>query len=192
MFSWLKSFFTRSRTAEGGYDTFHVARRLIYRYSDGTKLVQADPIILYRKLMSVYNDIDANNTLARSQSKNAAKGQEAVVKYIRQVFDVKPFEEGGLTETETTALLDHFLIYCDEVKKNSGIGPNSATTTPADTSSSTPSSDSASSAEPSPPTKSSPSGSSESGDSTGTPTSSPSGPESPSEISPPESNSSAP
>ncbi len=36
----------------------------------------------------------------------------------RGIFDVKSFDQGGLGEVETLALLDHFIDYVESVKKN--------------------------------------------------------------------------
>ena len=98
----------------------------------------------------------------------------------------KPVEEGGRTELEVCALFDHFLMFCDELKKKGSHSPTSwrplaAADSPR------------SSATAAPPTSpSSPSGSTAAGSSTVPPEPSPTGPESPSEASVPTSTTSGP
>lgn len=167
LFSWVRRLFGRERT-----NLYLPKDRLIFYYGDGQRVVAADPMELWRNFEEVRGDLAAASMVARSQSKDAGKMYRKMVEYIRKIFDVKPLKEGGLTEQETTDLLNSFLLYCDELKKNSRRYPTSRTATPEP---------SASSSGDSPPTPSgSGSGSTEKGPSTDVPAPSPSVPASPS------------
>lgn len=118
LFNWLASMFSRTSLIED-YSFYSLKDRQIYRYFDGIKVVSADPMILYRKLMDVKPDLVSDMKVAESDWKSEnTKAQARIVTKIRGLFDVKSFEEGGLTEMETEGLLDHFLVYTDTVKKN--------------------------------------------------------------------------
>lgn len=120
-FSYLWSYFT-SFLGSGGehrFDDYRPKERKIYRYWNGKKYVEADPMVLYKRMMEVKGDLTADQKLARSISKDALKGHTAMLTKIRNIFEVDKYEDGGLTEAETSDLLDHFMIYCHWVKKNS-------------------------------------------------------------------------
>jgi hypothetical protein len=163
------------------YDLYTPGQRLIYSFHDGSKVVRADPLELYRKLMAVGPELNVDMKVSVSPSKDAPRAHENVVKKVREVFGVKPLEEGGLTELEAIQLLDHFLTFCGFVKKNSSQPPTSSTATE-EPSPSSPGS---------PPTSpSSGSGCAAAGPSSAGPTPSPSGPGSPSASLTPDSNTS--
>lgn len=123
LFLFLKNLFVKKQPpAEERYDLYEPSSRAIYSYFDGKNVVSRDPIVLYRKVAEVGQELSVDIRAANSvlSAKIAAAGQAGVVKKIKQIFGVTSFEEGGgLTETELMALLDHFLEYCDRVKKNS-------------------------------------------------------------------------
>lgn len=166
--NWFKSFLQKS---ESRWDIYHPRERVIYHYWDGEKVVHADPQVLWSKVMEKGPELSVESKLSRSPSKDAPQAYKNLVERIRKIFNLKSFEEGGLTEGETEYLLDHFLGYCDEIKKNSSPSPTSPTGT-SDTSG--PSSGGG------PPTRSSSDfGSTGTGSSTGGPGPLPSGPPSP-------------
>lgn len=170
MFGWLKRLLGRGRKT---YDIYHPKERMIYSYFNGQKVIQADPLQLERKLMDVGPELSIDMKVAKSISKDAATAHTKMVQQCRGIFNVKPIEEGGLTELETVLLLEHYLAYTDEVKKNwSPIAtPVTGTSAPSGPSS-----------EGNPPTpNSSVSGSTDEGNVTGNPPSSPTAPASPSE-----------
>lgn len=126
MWQWLLSWFRRS-----GPDLYRPRERLIYRYFDGRRTVAADPQVLYKRLMAVGPELSIDITVAQSPSQDAAKASDAAVAKIRGIFGLKPLEEGGLTEIEAGNLLDHFVAYCEAVKKNSRTPATSAPSSPA-------------------------------------------------------------
>jgi hypothetical protein len=118
MFSWLASWF-RKPADEEQYDLFRPKQRLIYRYFDGSKEVMVDPMILYKKVMEHGPVLSIDMKLSVSQHSDNRLGHTNLVKRIREIFAVKPLEEGGLSELETVQLLDHFLGFTERIKKNS-------------------------------------------------------------------------
>lgn len=100
------------------YDIYHPKERLIYSYFDGQKVIHADPLQLERKLMNVGPELSIDIKVARSISHDAVTAHVNMIEQCRSIFNVKPIEEGGLTELETVLLLEHYLAYTDEVKKN--------------------------------------------------------------------------
>lgn len=173
-FSWLRSLLP-ARTRG---DVYRPRERLIYSYWDGAKVVRADPMVLYQRVMERGPELSIDIKVATSPSKGAAAAQSGAVDKIRTAFGLKPFDgENGLTELEVFALLDHFLEFAEGLKKNSSPTVTSA----AGTSATTPPSSAAA-----PPTPStSASGSTAAGPPTGPPTPttgavpSPSGPPNP-------------
>jgi hypothetical protein len=95
--------------------------RKIFHYYTGEErgVVKADPMVLYKKLMEVQGDLSAELSIAFSPSKGAAGAHQAVIAKIHSVFSVKPYDQGGLLETECLTLLQQFWDYCAESKKNS-------------------------------------------------------------------------
>lgn len=142
-------------------DVYRPTERVIYHYWDGGKTVSADPMTLYRKVMEVGPELSIDLTVANSPSKDSGEAHRKAVEKVRTVFGVKGLEEGGLTEAESLDLLDHFMAFCEALKKNSSRSP----TSPAATSATTASSSAAGSPTPS----SSGSGSTANGPSTGPP-----------------------
>jgi len=112
MFAWRKWF---SGTTE--YDLYHPKERLLYTYWDGTKEVKADPMTLHRKMSALGPALSIDIKVSTSQLKDAEVAQGKVIAQIREIFSLKPLEEGGLTEIETLELLDHFMVYCHNIKK---------------------------------------------------------------------------
>ena len=149
-------------------DVYLPSERLLYRYFTGQEIVPADPMQLWQKLMEVGPELSIDMKVANSALKDAPKAHEAMLKKVRSIFSVKPWEEGGLSQLETIELLNHFLSWCHIEKKNTSPLPTSAAATSAP---------SAPSSVASPATESSsPSGSAGAEISTSAPTSSPSGP----------------
>ena len=115
MFAWLKSLFT----AKDPLEIYQPSERLIYKYFNGESLVLADPLQLYKKVMHCGAELSVDLKVSASQSKAAAQGHDKAVAKIRDVFGLKPFDQGGLSELECLDLLDHFLYFCDHIKKKS-------------------------------------------------------------------------
>lgn len=125
MFGWLWKWFAKREQM----DLYSPRERFIYRYLDGKTEVAADPAVLYRRMMDVGPELSADITVGQSPSKRWREAQENGIRKIRGIFSVKPFEEGGLTEGELYGLLDHFIQYCETVKKNSPPSPTSLPST---------------------------------------------------------------
>ena len=118
IWNWLKSLFASD--SKDPWDLFHPQDRLIYRYFDGTKIRRADPQVLWSKIMNKGPDLFIPLKVADSISKDAPKAKQEVLTIIREIFEVEALgkETGGLNEDETGNLLDHFVEYIDNVKKN--------------------------------------------------------------------------
>ena len=98
--------------------------REIYRYFNGTEVISADPLTLYKRVIDKADDLDSNIKALNFPNYNGVtECHNKLVEDLRVVFGVKSVEEGGLTETEVEHLLTHFLNYCDTVKKNWSIIP---------------------------------------------------------------------
>ncbi len=167
--NWLFSPF-KKKDPDQPYDVYRPAERGLYSYWDGEKLVQADPIVVYKRMMAVAPELNTSIKVANSLSKDAVKAHGEMIDKIRTVFLIKPFEEGGLTELQTVMLFDHFLTFVGRVKKNSSPSVMSAAGTSADFP------PPSSGAESPPTSNSSASGSTGPESSTDVPRSSPSGP----------------
>jgi hypothetical protein len=114
-------------SGEDRFDTYRPREQLIYHFWDGQQMRNVDPVKLYKKMAEVGQELSANIQVSTSPSKGAAKAYEAVVRSVRSIFDLKAFEEGGLTEIDTVGLLDHFLIFCGRLKKNTSPSLTSST-----------------------------------------------------------------
>jgi len=112
------------------FDVYKPKERNIYSYYNGEGMVACDPILLYKSLMKHGPSLSIDIKVANSPSKGAEQAHDSMVKTIREIFSVKPLEEGGLTEAETVGLLDHFLIYSERIKKNSSPSATIWTPTP--------------------------------------------------------------
>lgn len=124
MFQWLRRFWTPTtpaaqlQTAPDTLDLWEPQQREIYHYFDGQKVRNADPMPLFRRMKDVSTDLEIEFKVARSGMKGADEHYQKAVQRIRGIFDVKPLEEGGLTEIECVELFTHFWNYSGGVKKN--------------------------------------------------------------------------
>ena len=168
MFDWLFNLFAPARD-----EAYRPAERKIYRYWDGVTEVHADPMTLYQKFMDVAPALRTAGKIARSPSKGASEAQRQMVSLVREIFTVKSYEEGGLTYLESLDLIEHFMVFCDTLKKNT---PRTPTPPETESPSTGPFRE-----ESSPTGASSPSGSSETDNGTGSPKPSGSEPPTPSE-----------
>ncbi len=122
--AYLSSFFAKTPPREiGTRGMFSLDEMLIYSYESSPGVfIHADPIVLYRRVMAKGPDLGVDIQVASSPSKDAAKAKQNLLKNIRLIFDVKEWNgKEGMTEVRTTDLLDDFLIFCENVKKNSRI-----------------------------------------------------------------------
>lgn len=118
--------------------SFGLDIRGIFTYHDGRRYRHCDPIVFARKLWAVTIeqenqyahipdmvappipfDYDASISLIRSGDPDQMqRGYAEISQAARQVFDVKPLSEGGLTEDECEKLLSRFQKYLGILKKN--------------------------------------------------------------------------
>jgi len=94
--------------------------RLLFRYWDGSRHVSADPFVLLRRMLNTTKfDADADvKALALPDPAIVAKKIGFIAEGIREIFDLKPFEKGGLSELECVNLLMTFSDFLNSVKKN--------------------------------------------------------------------------
>lgn len=117
MFGWLTKHFKKDDQVN--YDLYAPKERQIYRYWNGQSVILADPMLIWKRLTAVGPELSVHLKVAMSPMPDADKEHEHAARKIRGIFDLKPLAEGGLTEAEALELLDHFLAYCEQVKKNS-------------------------------------------------------------------------
>lgn len=105
-------------------DIYSPKERKIFSYFDGKRTVQADPLALYKRVMDKGPSLSIDIAVSQSQSKDAAKAQKELVENIRKIFNIEFLTneiecEGTLTDVEVLNLLDMFMDYTADVKKNS-------------------------------------------------------------------------
>lgn len=122
MFGWLKK-------KDGVY--YQPKERSIYRYWDGKKYVDEDPMILSRKVAEIGPELKIDIDVSNSASKDSTKAGLLALAKAQKIFSVKPFSEGGLLEDEVWELFNHFLIWRGGVKKNLKKSQTSLEATPA-------------------------------------------------------------
>ncbi len=131
--SWLKSLFTKSMSTSNpdNFDVYHPKERLIYRYWNGHQQIFADPLVLYRRMLTKGPELSIDMKVSTSPMKDAAEAHVRMLAKIREIFCIEDFEKDGmgLTELETVELLNHFLVYCDLLKKKSNPSPTPSTPT---------------------------------------------------------------
>lgn len=123
MFNWLFDMFGRD---EGYYKP---KKRRLYKYFDGERKVTADPMVLFRRLMERSTELSCDIQVYNSPSKDRFKAREAMMDKVRWIFSLKKYEEGGLEEEKCEELLDHFVNWCDKVKKKLRTSQTSQTVT---------------------------------------------------------------
>lgn len=99
--------------------------RLLFRFWNGSRFVSSDPFVLLRRLINTDKfDPDADlKKLKYPDPKIVTEKIGFVAEGVREIFEIKPFEQGGLTELECVQLLMTFSEYLDTVKKNGVSNP---------------------------------------------------------------------
>lgn len=126
---WFKRWFS---TKEGenteSPDCYMPRERFIYSFWDGEKQRKVDPLVYYKRMRRRWTDITIAWKVAGSISSKAVEGQEKLIDAIRDVFQVKNHESGGLSEIECVELIIHFVAYCDALQKKTPLFPMFSTT----------------------------------------------------------------
>lgn len=115
MFGWL---FGKKQTPDE-FDLYSPKLRRIFRYFDGAAVIARDPMSLFKNVMAVGPELDADMKIANSTMKGNLEAHGEMVNKIRDIFAVKKLEDGGLGDLECVELLSKFLSYVATLKKNS-------------------------------------------------------------------------
>jgi hypothetical protein len=125
MFGWLK----RWLGWESEWEVYRPDERLVYSYHNGERMVRADPLVLYPRLMDVWTDLrhwiivlDAVDNFGKSKLLDPEEARRKVSEYTRKIFNLKPLKdgleaEGTLTDEQAFRLLNHFIVYAEWIKK---------------------------------------------------------------------------
>lgn len=123
MFGWVNALFGHKTNQEDVPVGWSPRERVVYQFFDGDKLVKVDPIVVFKRISAVAPELSTSITVALSPSKDATSAHDDALIHIRKIFDIKPYAEGGLTDTEAFTLLDDFTAWCNRLKKNIKNGP---------------------------------------------------------------------
>ncbi len=94
--------------------------RLLFRFWNGSRFISADPFILLRRLMNT-DKFDAEVDLKKLEIPDAKIVTEKIgfiAEGVREIFELSPYEKGGLTELECVQLLMEFSSFLERIKKN--------------------------------------------------------------------------
>jgi len=97
--------------------------RSIFTFWDGSQKRVVDPLTVWRALRADKN-FDPERDLEGIRQDDE-ESLMVTLAAVRGAFSVRSFENGGLTEAETLALLAAFVSYIGEVKKNISPPPTS-------------------------------------------------------------------
>lgn len=97
-----------------------VERRDIFTYWNGRRYRKADPFAIYRGLATHPTfDWEADPPMLSVPDIDAVlEASLKIATAIRDVFDIPPVDQGGLTERECADLLKQYCAYQYAVKKN--------------------------------------------------------------------------
>ena len=123
--------------------------RFIFQYHDGIRSRRADPFVIYRGFEThpTFNWKEDPKLLGLQDNAVVLETSEKMAAAVRDVFDLPPFDAGGLTEQECQRLFFAFCEYTQRVKKNGSppqISPESTESTCSESSDTRPASDSTS------------------------------------------------
>lgn len=97
---------------------YRVKVRKLYSYWDGRNYTAADPMEISKRLFRVGQSLSIDMKVAAFPNYPAAPAaHDSVISTIRDIFQLRPFLEDGLSEAECIELLNHFLIYIGMMKK---------------------------------------------------------------------------
>jgi hypothetical protein len=100
----------------------------LFRYYNGERIVWADVLSLYRRIIHHEADIVS---LLPAVDKQEEPETSQFLEAVTQIFDLKPYEQGsekGLTEWEIINVFMSFLEHLDQLKKKvlHGLGPHAS------------------------------------------------------------------
>lgn len=137
MWNWIKSFFNKKE--EDKFDLYKPSERGVYSYYKGytpDTLVRMDPMVLWVRLQNKSAEISQDWGAAHvTQSKFSEKARASLMNNIREIFELKPWGEGGLSDWDARDLLIHFWVFSGMIKKNSNQSQMSSNSTEDSTSS---------------------------------------------------------
>jgi hypothetical protein len=102
--------------------------RGLFAFWDGWRWRYADPLAVARVLWSV-PDFDSGKSrelIASESGTLVVQGYAEIGRVVRHAFQVRPAEQGGLTDLECETLLARFEHYLGDLKKNGRPGQTSA------------------------------------------------------------------
>lgn len=90
-----------------------------YKYSNGWTFVRINPLLVFKKLLEVGDELAVDVKVISSQAKEdwKQKSESNIANQVRIAFSVQPLEEGGLTNVECGTLLAHFVEWCGDLMK---------------------------------------------------------------------------
>lgn len=92
-------------------------------YSNGTELIRADPLRIYRRLQ-VQLDGDCNKWLKQARSEDfsvAFQAKERIIPAVVFAFELAPFDPktgAGCLEEDIISVLNSYLEFMDQKKEN--------------------------------------------------------------------------
>lgn len=112
---------------------FRRRKRRIYRFHDGRRWRAADPLkalvdLELHEVVVPERDLPAVDAASPEATRNVAEA-------TREIFDVPPFEEGGLGYEELLQVLEGLFAFMEQLKKNTSVAPRQLPPTEESTSS---------------------------------------------------------
>jgi hypothetical protein len=115
MFGWLTNWLRRD-------GIYRPAERRIFRYWNGERWVDGDPMVIHRRIMDVVGDFTAYCIAASSPMKDAESATCRACEMIRVFFDLKPLigndAAGTLTNEDCVDLFVTYRAWQARLKKN--------------------------------------------------------------------------
>jgi hypothetical protein len=89
----------------------------VFVYWDGDKEVTIDPIVYYRKVLLSKVALFTPKTIMEllAEEENGFENYNKMVAKIREIFAIKPKEEGGLSEYKCLEVFHQFIGFCNGV-----------------------------------------------------------------------------
>lgn len=113
--------------------------RGLFRFYDGRRYRTVDPMVIARNLWAAnivsevsegkfeavpFDSLQSLKKITSAVGTQIEKGYAEIAEAVREAFELRPFENGGLSEAECQKLLERFEDWMGNVKKN---GSNSLT-----------------------------------------------------------------